>query len=222
MYERLISSEQWWQAYTTDSHNYTWSELREIEGKKKEEEEEEEPSSSSCSFQSKHTAHLQPLDTWLLSDLGGHKDPEPANGRGSFHIRPGLENKCQLGNCRRTRAREGTCLCHASSKSHLLQSKQTRRLSQRGTCLQNQEKNETFKANKMTTSHFSQLCNSEIVSKFICAINNLGTFSPEIWKCQNSGGKKWKIALGYHQQRDMLKVLVPRRVSREVHCYPNP
>ena len=85
--------------------------------KKKKEEEEEESSSPGWSLQSKHTAYLQPLDTWLVSNLGGLQDPEPANSTGSFHIRPGLETKCQLGNYRRTRAREGTCLCPASSKS---------------------------------------------------------------------------------------------------------
>ena len=85
--------------------------------KKKKKKKKNNPVHQADLSNPKHTACLQPLDTWLLSDLGGLQDPGPANSRGSFHIRPGLENKCQLGICRRTRAREGTCLCHASSKS---------------------------------------------------------------------------------------------------------
>ena len=148
----------------------------------------EQPNSPGWSLQSKLIAYLQSRDIWPLSDLGVLQDPEPANGRGSLHIRPGLESKCQLGKCRKTRAREGTCLCHGVK---VVFSNQNRpRGSCRGTCLQSLRKNETSKANKMTTSHCSQLCNSDIVSKFICAINNLGTFSPEIWKCQHSWKKE--------------------------------
>ena len=191
MYERLISSEQWWQGFTTDLFNNIWSELRETEEKKKRRRRRTIQFTRLIS-PIQNTQHVcnpwipDSYPIWVGFKIQGQQIAEDHSTSGQgWKINASWESAGEPGPGKAP-------VCAMQAVSHPLQSKQTRRLLQRGTCLQNQERNETFKANKMTTSHFSQLCNSEIVSKFICAINNLGTFSPEIWKCQNSWKKNEK------------------------------